>query len=51
MTAVMLAVMGVMMIGMMLGMHQKRNGRGGADRPAAASKEPAAKQDPAGHSH
>lgn len=53
MTAVMLAVMGVMMVGMMFGMHRKHKGHAGREKPVASSTStaPGAELAPAEHSH
>lgn len=53
MTTAMLVLMGVMMVGMMFGMHRKHKGRGGTERPAASSTAtaPGAEPGPSEHVH
>ena len=53
MTVVMIAVMGVMMVGMMFGMHRKHKGHAGKEKPVvmSTSTAPGAEPAPAGHSH
>ena len=53
MTTVMIVVMGVMMVGMMFGMHRKHKGHAGKEKPVATSTStaPGADPVPAGHSH